>query len=222
MARASTPVRLRRFPAADDQHGSASAEWLDVALGLGPGYLVFPKLVPEARVERALRLLNLEIVRRGMSAEEIAGCVGGTFFPHLRWDPEVLALRSDVERVLEPRPGEEWADTQLLLRFPDEAETWPLTSHVDRVPQWAGDRSYRAVVGVALSRSSQSDGCLAVWPASHVGAVTEPALVELEPGDVVVMHPGLQHSSTLNTGGRIRYATYFRLLHAHDGGSLAP
>lgn len=69
--------------------------------------------------------------------------------------------------ALIPRPGfsagGEWADAQLLLRLPDEAEEWPLTPHVD---------------------------------------------------DVVVMQPALRHSASLNTRGKVRYAVYFRLLHA--------
>jgi ectoine hydroxylase-related dioxygenase (phytanoyl-CoA dioxygenase family) len=36
--------------------------------------------------------------------------------------------------------------------------------------------------------------------------------LELEPGDVVVMHPQLPHASGLNREGAIRYAVYFRFL----------
>lgn len=116
-----------------------------------------------------------------------------------------------------PREAEEWADPQLLIRFPDEAHDWPLTPHVDDPPPWAPDRSYRAICGVALSRSLAADGCLAVWPGSHLGRSEGPILIELNTGDAVLMHPALQHSSTLNRGGRVRYAVYFRLLTESDG-----
>lgn len=187
---------------------------VEAHLRQGPGFVVLHRLVDPEAIDRALRLLNLEIVKRGLSATEIGHCSQTTFFPHLRWESEVLDLRVEVEKVLPPRPGEEWADAQLLLRFPDEAEEWPLTPHVDDLPPWAGDRSYRAIVGVALSSSQQADGCLTVWPRSHVGMDEEPIPVELDAGDVVVMHPALRHSATLNSGGKVRYAVYFRLLHA--------
>ncbi|MDP9441284.1 MAG: phytanoyl-CoA dioxygenase family protein [Actinomycetota bacterium] len=190
------------------------ADAFDIALLCGPGFGVFRQVVASDLVESAVRLLNLEIVRSGLTPTEIARCSQSTFFPHLRWDPDVLEIRTPVERLVAPRPGEEWAEAQLLLRFPDEAQDWPLTPHVDGLPPWAQDRCYRAIVGVALSPSKGCDGCVAVWPGSHAGRPDDPRLVELEPGDVVVMHPALRHSSTLNTGGRVRYAIYFRLLTA--------
>jgi hypothetical protein len=188
----------------------------DGRLQSGPGYVVFRRLVPNEAVERALRLLNLEIATRGLTAEDVAACSKSTYFPHLRWEREVIDLRAPVERVVTPAEGEEWADPQLLLRFPDAATDWPLVPHVDGPPPWAPTRTYRAIAGVALSRSSIDDGCLWVWPRSHWTTAAAPAPVELDAGDVVVMHPSLRHCSTLNTGGRIRYAVYFRLL-GRDG-----
>lgn len=178
----------------------------------GPGFVVHRELIGSDAVEGVLRLLNLEISRGGLTPDEISRCSRSTFFPHLRWERQVVSLRTQVEQVVAPAVGEQWADSQLLLRFPDEAEQWPLIPHVDELPPWALDRCYRAIVGVALSPWSRRDGCLAVWPYSHADVDSEPVPVELDPGDVVVMHPGLHHSSTLNTGGRIRYAVYFRLL----------
>ena len=186
-------------------------------LGGQQGYVVWRQLIPLEAIERSLRLLNLEIVRRGLTPEEIYHCGHSTFFPHLRWEPDILALRALVEELLQPAPDEQWADAQLLLRFPDEAEEWPLAPHVDDLPPWAGDRAYKAIAGVPLSPSAANNGCLVVWPGSHLGRDGSPTRVELEPGDVVVMHPALQHSGTLNTGGSVRYAVYFRLLTASAG-----
>lgn len=190
---------------------------IDAHLSEGAGYVVLHRLLAPEVVDSVLRLLNLEIVRRGLSTSEIGQCSQSTFFPHLRWEPEILGLRSEIEKIVPPREGEQWADAQLLLRFPDEATEWPLTSHVDALPHWAPDRSYRAIVGAALSSSKQADGCLVVWPRSHVGAESDPTPVELSAGDVVIMHPALRHSGSLNTGGTVRYAIYFRLLHASPG-----
>lgn len=191
-----------------------TADAFDARLVRGPGFVVLRRLVSDEAVEGALRLLNLEIVRRGLTPDEIGRCSQSTFFPHLRWEPDVLELRVPIEGALAPRQGEDWADPQLLLRFPDDAQDWPLTPHVDGLPPWASGRSYRAIAGVALTSSRDSDGCVAVWPGSHLGEQSTPRLVELDAADVLVMHPALWHSSTLNRGGRVRYAIYFRLLAA--------
>lgn len=179
------------------------------------GYLVYRGAVPEDVLERALRRLNLEILRCGLSPEQIDEWKYATFWPTVRSEPEIVALRQPVAKVLRPADDEVWGDAQLLLRFPDEAEEWPLAPHTDELPEWAGDRRYEAIVGIALSRSRERDGCLAVWSGSHRGEADGGIdLVELDAGDVVVLHPDLQHSSTLNRGGTIRYAVYLRLLAA--------
>ncbi len=182
------------------------------------GFVVLPAAMPDDLVEQALRRLNLEILRCGISAEQIEEWKFATFWPSIRWEPEFLALLEPLEALIEPGADEVWGEAQLLLRFPDEAPDWPLSPHVDTLPDWADGRGYEAIFGIALSSSRQRDGCLAIWRGSHVGEVTgEPAMVELDRGDVVVMHPRLRHSSTLNRGGSIRYAVYFRLL-----GPVAP
>lgn len=191
-----------------------SGDDLRRALETGEGYVVLPGAVDDDHVEQALRRLNLEILRCGITPQQIDDWKYATFWPSIRWEPELLALREPLDRIAERRPGEEWGDAQLLLRFPDEAPDWPLTPHVDDLPDWADDRGYEAIFGISLSRAAAIDGCLAVWPGSHRGEEAEPVLVELARGDVVVMHPQLAHSSTLNRGGSIRYAVYFRLLGA--------
>lgn len=183
-------------------------------LAVGPGYVVLRELVDAGLVEAALRRLNLEILRCGLSAEQIEQWKHSTFWPSLRWDDEIVALRGPVEAVVPAGPGELWGDPQLLLRFPDEAREWPLRPHIDDLPDWAGTRSYEMIFGVALSRAHAADGCLTVWSGSHGGGEGARHLVELDPGDVVILHPHVGHSSTLNTGGNIRYAAYFRLLGA--------
>jgi hypothetical protein len=190
-----------------------AGEHLREALRDGDGWVVLPGVVPDGLVEAALRRLNLEILRCGITPEQIWDWKHGTFWPSIRGDAAFLDLREPLEAYAGRRHGEAWGDAQLLLRFPDEAPEWPLTPHVDEVPDWAADRGYEAIFGVALSRAAAIDGCLAAWPGSHRGEhAAEPRLVELGRGDVVVMHPGLAHSSTLNRGGSIRYAVYFRLL----------
>ena len=178
------------------------------------GYQVHRQLVPHQLTTAAVRLLNLEIARRGLTAEAIAEGVRGTFFPHLRWDEEVLAIQHELEDVVNRTGAEQWADPQLLLRFPDERTDWPTWPHIDEPPPSADGRNYRVIAGVALSPSRLDDGCLRVWPNSHIAGPTREAPVELDPGDVVLMHPDLWHASTVNRGAWIRYAAYFRLLAA--------
>ncbi len=180
----------------------------------GPGYVVLRRFVPDHLVEGGLRRLNLEILRCGITAAEIGEWKFATFWPSLRWEPEILALRQPLEELMAPGPDEAWGDAQLLLRFPDEAEEWPLEPHVDDLPDDVGDRAYEAIFGVALSRSSALDGCVTVWTGSHRGEDGPRHRVELDAGDVVALHPRVGHSSTLNRGGTIRYAVYFRLLGA--------
>lgn len=183
-------------------------------LASGPGYVVLRALVEAGLVEAALRRLNLEILRCGLSAEQIEQWKHSTFWPSLRWEDEIVAVRGPMEEVVPACPGELWGDPQLLLRFPDESREWPLRPHIDDLPDWAGTRSYEMIFGVALSRAHAVDGCLTVWTGSHRGEEGARHLVELDPGDVVILHPLVGHSSTLNTGGSIRYAAYFRLLGA--------
>jgi hypothetical protein len=189
-------------------------EELQDELATGPGFVVLRGLVDDDLIEDALRRLNLEILHCGITPEQIGEWKYATFWPTLRWEPEILAVRQPLERVAPAGPGEQWGDAQLLVRFPDEADDWPLTPHVDDPPEWSGVRSYEMIFGVALSRARAIDGCLTVWQGSHRGEVGERCLVELDPGDVVVLHPQVGHSSTLNRGGHLRYAVYFRLLGA--------
>lgn len=177
------------------------------------GYVVVRRAVEPAAVGAALRLLNLAIRRHGLSAEEIAACQQATFFPHLRWEPEVWAVLPPVAaELLGFRAGDEWAEPQLLLRFPDEEQPWPPQPHVDEPPPWAGGRTYRGVVGVALTPAEAGEGAPCVWPGSHHGDPGAQRAVPLEAGDALVMHPGLAHSGSLNLGAKVRSAVYFRLL----------
>jgi hypothetical protein len=177
------------------------------------GYAVLRAAVGPQQVRAALRVLNLAIRRHGLSAEQIAEWQGGTFFPHLRWEPEIWdVLPARAAELLGWQEGDDWGDPQLLLRFPDEDQDWPLTSHVDEPPEWAGPEGYRGMVGVALTTAGADDGTVCVWPGSHAGRTEDPVLVPMEAGDALLMHPALAHAGTLNRGATIRTAVYFRLV----------
>lgn len=193
-------------------HSPTSREELQAGLA-EDGYAVLRGAVAPARVKAALRVLNLAIRRHGLTADEIAACQGATFFPHLRWEPQIWdALPPRAAELLGWQEGDDWGDPQLLLRFPDEEEQWPLTPHVDSPPEWAAAEGYRGIIGVALTTAGAADGTVCVWPGSHRGASEERVLVPLEAGDALFMHPALEHAGTLNLGPTIRTAVYFRLI----------
>jgi hypothetical protein len=170
------------------------------------GYEVLRGTVPQEAVERTLRHLHLDLVRNGAPAETLGRWLWSAhWFPHLKWDDEVVGL---LEHVPEELRSGELCDPQLLLQPPDDCEDVQLSPHVDREPDWADGRCYVRILGVALTPNRRANGGLLVWPLDG----GDPVPVELEPGDVVVMDPTLPHTSGLNREGAIRYAAYFRFL----------
>jgi hypothetical protein len=170
------------------------------------GYAVVRQLVPLDAREAALRRVHVDVMRSGLSTAEIAGYQDvKVWFPHLRWEPEIVALAD----YLPPAAREgELCDPQILLHLPDEATDWQLEPHLDAAPPWGNGRVYRLIAGVALTPGGRRNGGLVVWPFRGQG----PVPVDLDAGDVVLMHPRLPHSGTLNRGGAIRYAVYLRYL----------
>lgn len=177
------------------------------------GYVVLRSAIEPAAVAAALRRLNLAIRQHGLSTDDIRTCQLATFFPHLRWEPEVWdVLPPTAAELLGWQEGDDWGEPQILLRFPDEEQPWTFEPHVDELPSGQEHRSYRGIVGVALTPAGARDGVACVWPGSHRGAPGEMTPVPLEAGDALVMHPQLGHTGTLNLGPTIRTAIYFRLL----------
>lgn len=177
------------------------------------GYVVLEQAVEPAAVSTALRRLNMAIRHHGLTAEQIAEWQLATFFPHLRWEPEIWGvLPPTAAELLGWREGDTWGDPQILLRFPDEEQPWTFEPHVDALPPGQEHRSYRGVVGVELTDAGPRDGVVGVWARSHVGQAGEMTPVPLRAGDALVMHPQLGHTGTLNLGPTIRTAIYFRLL----------
>lgn len=181
-------------PARNAATGQASQRPFEVARGA----------VPERLVQDALRVLHLDLLQRGASASELGEWLWGAhWFPHLRRDPAIMAL----ERVLAPEwRGGELCDPQILLQFPHTGPEPEITFHLDQEPEWAAGRGYRRIVGIPLSRWRAENGGLLVRMGGDTFAV------ELEPGDAVMMAPGLWHSGGINRTGEIRYGVYFRWL----------
>ena len=170
------------------------------------GFAVLRDAVPSEAVDLALRHIHLDVVKNGLPAETLGSWLWGAhWFPHLKWDPPIAALAWWLPDDL--RDGEV-CDPQILLQPPDDCEEQELVPHVDTPPPWADGRDYLRIVGIALSPAHAANGGLVVWPFDGGG----PEPLELEPGDAVVMHPRLPHSSGVNREGGIRYAVYFRFL----------
>ena len=170
------------------------------------GYEVMRNALPQEALDRVLRHIHLDIVERGLPKEWLSEWLWNAhWFPHLRWDDEVVALLEQLPADL--RSGE-LCDPQIVGQMPDERETVELRSHVDQLPDWSNGRPYLRILGIALTPNTEENGGLTVWPLD--GA--EPHPVELDAGDMLVMNPRLPHASGLNRTGSIRYCVYFRFL----------
>lgn len=161
-------------------------------------------VVPQEKIDEALRLLHLDLLKRGAAAEELSDWLWGAhWFPHLREREEILALAGALP--------EEWrtgqiCDPQILLQFPHVGPEPEISFHLDQEPAWAGERPYLRIVGVPLSSWRGDNGGLLVQTADG------PAAVEADPGDAIMMTPDLPHSGGVNRTGSLRYGVYFRWL----------
>jgi hypothetical protein len=161
-------------------------------------------VVPQDRIDDALRLLHLDLLERGASAEELSDWLWGThWFPHLKEREEIFALAESLPH--EWRTGRS-CEPQILLQFPHTGPQPEITFHLDQEPPWAGTRTYLRIVGVPLSPWRRDNGGLLVQTAAG------PAPVEADPGDAIMMTPDLPHSGGVNRTGSLRYGVYFRWL----------
>lgn len=171
---------------------------------LGAGIEVRRGQVPEELIDAALRLLHLDLITRGASAEELGRWLWSVhWFPHLREDPRITALAQALPEAW--RSGQ-ICEPQILLQFPHCGPEPEIIFHRDREPAWAQGRRYARIVGIALSRWRRENGGLLIRTRG------EPLAVELDPGDAVLIEPRVWHSGGINHTGSIRYAVYFRWL----------
>lgn len=189
------------------------------------GYMVVTNAIAKATRERAWRSIWLALRTYGLTAEQIVEADRSTYFPHLRWETPILDLLPravtdlyDLDHPLATadafRPRNLWGDPQILLRFPntdaDVTRGVPVP-HADALPPWADERMhYPVIFGAGLG-----DCGLMVWPGSHRLdrdrlPVIEPVPVTWDAGDVLIMHPRLEHAGLPNPTGEVRACVWFR------------
>src|SRR5437762_103923 len=92
------------------------------------GYFVLRDVVPQDVVQAALRHIHLDVVQRGLDAATLSTWLWSSqWFPHLRWDPPIVALAQFLPEEL--REGEA-CDPQIVVQPPDDCDV-PLVSHLD-------------------------------------------------------------------------------------------
>lgn len=175
-------------------------------------YQIHRGLVPAELCLAVRRRLLLELRRCGVKPDEILEWASGSWWPSLRFEPEILDVCGEVERLLgrTDLPYDlAWAEPQILIRLPDEDDVAlgpPHTDTLDGSP-WLGEWRYRRIFGVECTDTPALGGSTVLYP---VGAHALPA--RLRTGDVLEMHPELLHSGSPNHSADIRIALFFRLL----------
>lgn len=172
----------------------------------GDGYLIIHHAIPRLLTEGLRRRMYLEVRRHGLTVEDAAQ--ESAALPHVRWTPEVAAVREAVYQVRPPTPGVD-CEPQLIVRWPadEPAATEPLYPHLDESPPWAtGTQRYNYIAGVMLSNASLFTGGPYVMQDGHI------VPLNLGEGDVLFLESWLPHANYLNQSADPRLAVYFRRL----------
>jgi hypothetical protein len=167
-------------------------------------YDVGRSLIPADLIDAVLRLLHLDLLENGASAQTLADWLWSAhWFPHLNYRAAVVALADALPA--DWRTGT-MSDPQIFLQFPHCGPQPEITFHVDQEPHWAHGRRYLRIVGVPLTPWRLENGGLLIK------LDDETIAVEIDPGDAVLIKPDLPHSGGLNLTGSVRYGIYFRWL----------
>lgn len=163
-------------------------------------------MVPKNATTAARRRLLLELRRCGVTADDVAQWSRTGWWPSLRDEPEVLAVRKHLEPFT--APGDVWTEAQILIRLPDEDDTVLGPPHVDEQPPWAEEHGlrYKRILSIELTDTAQDGGGTVI----HGPDRLEP--VHQNEGDVLSLRPDVPHSGSPNRSGDARMALFFRLL----------
>lgn len=175
-------------------------------------YQIHRALIPFELCLAVRRRLLLELRRCGVKPEEILEWASGSWWPSLRFEPEILDVCRELERALVTVDDSmAWAEPQILIRLPDEDDVRlgePHTDTLDGSP-WLGEWRYRRIYGVECTDTPPHGGRTHIYPNGLDGSSFQPTLAT---GDVMEMHPWVLHSGSPNHSADIRIALFFRLL----------
>lgn len=171
-----------------------------------PPHEVHRRAVAPAVTAAARRRLLLELRRCGASAEDVAEWSRTGWWPSLREAPEILAVRDQLLPF--KRPEDVWAETQILIRLPDEEDTVLGAPHVDTPPPWAEEHGlrYKRILSVELTDTPDDGGGTVIHEPDRLVPVRQ------REGDVLSLRPDVPHSGSPNFSGDMRMALFFRLL----------
>lgn len=175
------------------------------------GYVVLRGLIPREAVQAAARHINLEFVRRAPTQEQMNEWVHSVnWFPHLRWDAEIVQLMRYLPGNFADESLYKRGWPQILLHFPHVGEPGERRPHQDQLPDWAEEGEvYAAIFCVALSDCNAENGGLAVHSDSSSDNYR---VLDLKPGDVLMMRHDTWHSGGYNMSGMPRYMVYLRFI----------
>jgi hypothetical protein len=142
------------------------------------GFVQLRGVVPRARVEAALRLINRSLGEQGLPPERLAEMRARTYCPELVSAPEILDLffATPVRPLVEATIGavRSPVEGQIALRFPQPEPDRAPIPHIDGISSPengvpAGTLyHFTALLGVFLSDVvGPRAGNLVVWPRSH-------------------------------------------------------
>lgn len=172
---------------------------------------VHPHVILNRHTFDARRRLLLELRRMGVTTEQITEFSGGGgWWPSMRNEPVFERIKLQVEFQLVPHHTDAmWADTQILIRLPDEVDVPLGPGHTDILPSWASPDQwrYRSIFIVELAdQAGKGGGGTVVFDRDQV---VEPVLLA---GDVLELSPDQEHGGSPNMRDRVRMALGFRLL----------
>lgn len=155
-------------------------------------------------IDRALRLIHLDWMSNGADLD--SWLWDGCWFPHLRWEPEILALH---KRLPAEWKGSALCDPQIVLQFPTPEPYPEVSFHTDEEPDWAKDwgHRYKSIVGVPLNTWTPENGS-----PIFKNAPGDYSQLTMRPGGAIMFTPDQLHSPGINTTGQVRYGVYFRWL----------
>jgi hypothetical protein len=207
---------------------------VDIEQFRAQGYTILRGVVPKAKIQDALRLINGAFPRLGLRVEDRPREHDLTYFPDLIAHEVLLRLYKYAQPCVKEVIPTALSPTvcQLGLRFPSPEKE--LKPHIDGTLNRTYEAHFSVMASVFLSPARSGEGALWVWPGSHLALVKKlrksgasleslfatgripapdgvPLPVEVEPGDVMLSHALLVHSAGMHYGPHVRYALYFRV-----------